>query len=228
MDNNFNIPCSGGNNSDNENELNSELASKLKRPRKKKQLPNRNFMSPTISAANKASVPKKKSLGERNETLDAVEQHFGSKPMTCSVVDSDDDAERDFVGSKPYDPVKNYVSPRTKFLRYSPDRRRKILSLQENVKDRVEVSTDFDAGSIGIPELQDSCSGQESSEPVERLKEGDVYDDGRQDVSATSENFVEEEVVNDDSYVIQEENKTSEVVETEYVDAGIVDDSNQK
>ncbi|MFS7965440.1 hypothetical protein Hanom_Chr09g00762271 [Helianthus anomalus] len=220
-------------------------------------------MSPTISAANKASVPKKKILGERNETLDAVEQHFGLKPMTCSVVDSDDDAERDFVGSKPYDPVKNYVSPKPNFLRYNPDMRRKILSQQENVKDWVEVSTDFDAGSIGIPELQDSCSGQESMEeardvssesedesgdecgseydlslsevvygpirePVERLKEGDVYDDGRQDVFATSENFVEDEAENDDSYVIQEENKTSEVVETEYVDAETVDVSNQK
>ncbi|KAJ0709586.1 hypothetical protein HanOQP8_Chr09g0346111 [Helianthus annuus] len=285
-------------------------------------------MSPTISAANKASLPKKKILGERNnETLDAVEQHFRSKPVKC---DSDDDVEKDFVGLKPYDPVKNYLSPRPKFLRYNPDRRRKILSLQENVEDRVEVSTDFDAGSIGIPELQDSCSGQESVEEardvssesedesgdecgseddeeemvefvedrccsvkglfkfvfvvialvlmtqaicsmnntpspshsldsvlgfngslnhvydlslskvvygpirepvflVERLKEGDVYDDGRQDVSATSEEFVEDEAENDDSDEVlrEEENKTSEVVETEYVDAETVDDSNQ-
>ncbi|KAF5793309.1 hypothetical protein HanXRQr2_Chr09g0416001 [Helianthus annuus] len=305
MDNNFNKSSSGGNKSDNENELN---------PRKK-QLPSRNFMSPTISAANKASLPKKKILGERNnETLDAVEQHFWSKPVKC---DSNEDVERDFIGLKPYDPVKNYLSPRPKFLRYNPDRRRKILSLQENVEDRVEVSTGFDAGSIGIPELQDSCSGQESVEEardvssesedesgdecgseddeeemvefvkdrccsvkgffkfvfvvialvlmtqaicsmntplpsqnvdsvlgfngslnhvyglslsevvfgpirepvflVERLKEGDVYDDGRQDVSATSEEFVEDEA----------ENKTSEVVETEYLDAETVDDSNQ-
>ncbi|KAM0004658.1 hypothetical protein Hdeb2414_s0007g00234121 [Helianthus debilis subsp. tardiflorus] len=110
-------------------------------------------MSPTISATNKAFVPKKKILGERNETLDVVEQHCGSKPVKCSVVDSDDDMERDFVGSKPYDPVKNYLSPKPKFLRYNPDRRREILSLQENVEeDRVEVSTDFDAGSIGIPD----------------------------------------------------------------------------
>ncbi|MFS7974314.1 hypothetical protein Hanom_Chr09g00867201 [Helianthus anomalus] len=321
MNNNFNKPCSGGNKSDNENELNPELASKLKSPRKN-QLPSRNFMSPTISAANKASLPKKKILGERNnETLDAVEQHFRSKPVKC---DSDDDVERDFVGLKPYDPVKNYLSPRPKFLRYNPDRRRKILSLQENVEGRVEVSTDFDAGSVGIPELQDSCSGQEYAEEardvssksedesgdecgseddeeemvefvedrccsvkgffkfvfvaialvlmtqaicsmntpspshsldsgwglngslshvygvslsevvygpirepvflVERLKDGDVYNDGRQDVSATSEEFVEDEAENDDS---DEENKTSEVVETEYVDAETVDDSNQ-
>ncbi|KAJ0751645.1 hypothetical protein HanPI659440_Chr09g0315251 [Helianthus annuus] len=156
-----------------------------------------------------------------------------------------------------------YLSPRPKSLRYNPDRRRKILCLQENVEDQVEVSTDFDAGSIGIPELQDSCSGQESveeardvssesedesgdecgseydlslyevvygpiREPIERLKEGDVYDDGRQDVSAISGEFVEDEAENDDSDVIQEENKTSEVVETEYVDAETVDDSNKK
>ncbi|KAJ0616979.1 hypothetical protein HanIR_Chr02g0096461 [Helianthus annuus] len=80
-------------------------------------------MSPTISATNKAYVPKKKILGERNKTLDAVEQHFGSKLMKCSVVDSDDVVERDFVGSKPFDPVKNYLSPRPKFLRYNLDRR---------------------------------------------------------------------------------------------------------
>ncbi|KAJ0755535.1 hypothetical protein HanPI659440_Chr09g0359031 [Helianthus annuus] len=328
MDNNFNKPCSGGNKSDNENELNPELASKLKSPRKK-QLPSRNFMSPTISAANKASLPKKKILGERNnETLDAVEQHFRSKPVKC---DSDENVERDFIGLKPYDPVKNYLSPRPKFLRYNPDRRRKILSLQENVEDRVEISTDFDAGSVGIPELQDSCSGQESVEEarvvssesedesgdecgseddeeemvefvedrccsvkgffkfvfvvialvlmtqaicsmnhtpspsqnvdsvlgfngslnhvyglslsevvygpirepvflVERMKEGDVYDDGRQDVSATSEEFVEDEAENDviqDEVLREEENKTSGAVETEYVDAETVDDSNK-
>ncbi|KAL8231779.1 hypothetical protein R6Q57_001557 [Mikania cordata] len=143
-----------------------------------KQLPTKNFMSPTISAAIKASVPKKKILGERNETLDPVERSrlkssysFGSRSEQSSVVDSDGDMEKDLVGGpclQPYDPVTNYLSPRPKFLRYNPNRRRKkILILQENGGDRVKISTYFDAGNaIHSSDLHlgfsDSCSQQES------------------------------------------------------------------
>ncbi|GJR18543.1 putative harbinger transposase-derived nuclease domain-containing protein [Tanacetum coccineum] len=48
---------------------------------------------------------------------------FGSKAGKFLVV-GDADGE---VGLKPYDPIKNYLSPRPKFLRYNPNRRRKIL-----------------------------------------------------------------------------------------------------
>ncbi|KAI3766556.1 hypothetical protein L2E82_16620 [Cichorium intybus] len=148
----------GGNN---ENELTPEIAAKLKKP----QLPTKNFMSPTICTANKAAVSKKKVLAERNETLEVAEQtslvrssSFGSKSVKSPVVNSDSDVQ------KPYDPINNYLSPRPKFLRYNPDRRRKIFVLQEN-EDSVKNSNSFDAGlelggdSTGFV---DSCSPNES------------------------------------------------------------------
>ncbi|KAL8250126.1 hypothetical protein R6Q59_033819 [Mikania micrantha] len=157
--------------------MNLELTSKLK-THGNKQLHTKNFMNPTISAAIKASVPRKKILGERNETLDTVERSrlkssysFGSRSEQSSVVDSDGDMEKDLVSGpclQPYDPVTNYLSPRPKFLRYNPNRRRKkILILQENDGDRVKISTYFDAGNaIHSSDLHlgfsDSCSQQES------------------------------------------------------------------
>ncbi|GKD40199.1 hypothetical protein Tco_1260406, partial [Tanacetum coccineum] len=70
-------------------------------------------------------VVKKKKKKKRVET-------FGSKAGKFPVV-GDADGE---VGLKLYDPVKNYLSPRPKFLRYNPNRRRKIL--KENDEERVE------------------------------------------------------------------------------------------
>lgn len=118
----------------NENELNPEMASRLKGPNKKK-LTTKHFMSPTLSAAIKANVPKKRILTERNETLDVEPNSlvrslssFGSKPVKFEVVDMGNDD----VNLKPYDPIKNYLSPRPKFLRYNPNRRRNASILKGN------------------------------------------------------------------------------------------------
>lgn len=177
------------NDGNNENELNPEMASKLNRH----QSPNKNFMSPTICTANKVTVPKKKVLAERNETLDVVEQQnlrrssgFSSKAVKSPIVD--DNAQ------KPYDPITNYLSPRPKFLRYNPNRRRKIL-LQED-EDSVRNSSSFDAelelggDSYGFV---DSCSQKESVDEVddEINKEGEC----EEDEESEAEDEEEEEIV---------------------------------
>ncbi|XP_016475907.1 uncharacterized protein LOC107797522 isoform X1 [Nicotiana tabacum] len=114
------------------------------------------FMSPTISAASKASVPiRKKILAERNEISSSCESHprnkasnLGSKtnslnstshhrsgklPISNSysyASESDNDQENNFVvdsSYKPYDPLTNYLGPRPKYLRYKPNRGRPII-----------------------------------------------------------------------------------------------------
>ncbi|PWA81548.1 hypothetical protein CTI12_AA185040 [Artemisia annua] len=186
----------GGND---ENEMNPDMVLKSKGViSTKKNIAGKHFMSPTISAANK-----KKILTERNENNDVVEQNsvvwsssFGSKAVKFPVV-GDVDGE---VGLKPYDPVKNYTSPRPKFLRYNPNRRRKIL--KENDEDSVRNSTnssinascglELGMGSLGTT---DSSCQKESVERVENVidKEGEVDDDEGDESEDDEEEVVEYE-----------------------------------
>ncbi|KAL4583816.1 hypothetical protein LXL04_008400 [Taraxacum kok-saghyz] len=179
----------GGNN---ENEQNPEMASKLK-----KQLPTKNFMSSTICTANKATVPKKKILGERNETLDVVEQPSLGRSSSFdsrSVRSPGNDAQ------KPYDPINNYLSPRPKFLRYNPNRRRKIYVHQGN-EESVGNSNAFDAG-LPYPGMElggnssgfaDSCSKKESAEQDVVNDEGECEED-EEGESEEEEEEEEEEI----------------------------------
>ncbi|KAG5619206.1 hypothetical protein H5410_019030 [Solanum commersonii] len=110
----------------------------------------KNFMSPTISAASKASIPiRKRILAERNElsttceTLPHKAPNVGSKTSSlnstshCSgklpiasysyASESENDQENNSVvdsSYKPYDPLTNDLGPRPKYLRYQPNRRR--------------------------------------------------------------------------------------------------------
>ncbi|KAI3727269.1 hypothetical protein L1987_67081 [Smallanthus sonchifolius] len=177
----------GGNKSNNENDLNPEMGFELKSSCKK-QLPAKSFMKPTISTAIKATIPTKKILSERNETVEQPSlqrsSSFGSKPVRFSVFDSDGDVKEDFVG-KPYDPVLNYLSPRPKFLRYNPNRRRTILDLQENDEDRVMVSdcipsSGLESG-LGSSVTSDSCSQQESVEEAHAVNNEENEDENGED-----------------------------------------------
>nr|XP_043617075.1 uncharacterized protein LOC122588923 [Erigeron canadensis] len=144
-------------------------------------------MSPTISAAIKANcnnnnnnVSVKKILAERNETLDVVKpnsvirrsSNFDSKVVKFSGFDAcyGENVEKGLVGKsslQPYDPIKNYLSPRPKFLRYNPDRRRKTLNLRESVEDCVKSSSSFDVGNgNGNGELPSSGLELESGSGV--------------------------------------------------------------
>ncbi|KAK1434153.1 hypothetical protein QVD17_11071 [Tagetes erecta] len=197
---NFNTSIKGGNKSNNENELNPQMNCRLKSP-SKKQLPTKNFMSPTISAAVKASgAPRKKILGERNETVESTSlqrsSSFGSKSVRSSVVDYDDVVEKCFVGEsglQPYDPVKNYLSPRPKFLRYNPNRRRnRIMNLQENNdEDQVKISTYYKAGSCSPQEYVDEAPDAKNEVEDENGEECEGEDDDDDDEEEMDE-FVED------------------------------------
>lgn len=110
----------------------------------------KNFMSPTISAASKASIPiRKKILAERNELSTTCESlphkasNVGSKTSSLNSTshrsgklpiasysyasESENDQENNSVvdsSYKPYDPLTNDLGPRPKYLRYQPNRRR--------------------------------------------------------------------------------------------------------
>lgn len=127
----------------------SKLHSSLKKP------PIKHFMSPTVSAASKASAPRNKVLVERNEALNSTETHHNNttnlyskiSPL-CSTDSSvsnrvtpvqsrgseSDDEQNTCVSdsSLAYDPLTNSLSPRPKFLRYKPNRRREIFLGEEN------------------------------------------------------------------------------------------------
>ncbi|GKD54398.1 hypothetical protein Tco_1287785 [Tanacetum coccineum] len=117
-------------------------------------------------------VVKKKKKKKRVET-------FGSKAGKFPVV-GDADGE---VGLKLYDPVKNYLSPRPKFLRYNPNRRRKILKENDEGSVRNSTNSSINAGcnlELGVGSLgtTNSSSQKESVERVKNViaKEGEVDD----------------------------------------------------
>ncbi|KAK4349900.1 hypothetical protein RND71_029213 [Anisodus tanguticus] len=119
----------------------------------------KNFMSPTISASSKASIPiRKKILSERNEisssceslpphkasnlgsktkSLNSTSHHSGKLPISSYSYASEPENDHEInsvVDSsyKPYDPLTNDLGPRPKYLRYKPNRRRMtFLDLQK-------------------------------------------------------------------------------------------------
>nr|GEY80467.1 FK506-binding protein 5-like [Tanacetum cinerariifolium] len=105
---------------------------------------------------------------------------FGSKTRKFPVV-GDADGE---VGLKQYDLVKNYFPPRPKFLRYNPNRRRKILKENDEGSIRNSTNSSINAGcnlELGVGSLGTTNSSSQK-EFVKRVKnmiarEGEVDDD---------------------------------------------------
>lgn len=117
----------------------------------------KHFMSPTTSASSKVIAPRKKVLSERNEIADNSE---GSVSVN---VDS---------SLSPYDPLPYHPSPRPKFLRYKPNRRREIvLSCENEAK-----------GSISL-----SCKKDEKADLVSVSQEGEEIDEGEEEVEEEEE-----------------------------------------
>ncbi|KAL9460620.1 hypothetical protein AB3S75_003756 [Citrus x aurantiifolia] len=110
----------------------------------------KHFMSPTISASSKAIAPRKKVLAERNENAD-------NSDLSVNVDSS----------LSPYDP-----SPRPKFLRYKPNRRREIFLRCENEAN----------GSISLP-----CTKDEKADFVCVSQEGEELDEGEGEVEEEEE-----------------------------------------
>ncbi|XP_074285367.1 uncharacterized protein LOC141610948 [Silene latifolia] len=138
------------------------------------QQKNKNFMSPTISASSKFnSTPNKKVLGElkspKSDLGKLGNSNSGSRkslpkiPLISpkNVVHSPKTNDEFVHGDDsvlPYDPLTNYLSPRPRFLRYRPNRRREIL-----VKTGEKTDTDSDSDSDSCI---DSLSKEESEEIV--------------------------------------------------------------
>ncbi|XAR67669.1 hypothetical protein NMG60_11002517 [Bertholletia excelsa] len=173
-----------------------EMGGKLQQNPKKPPL--KPFMAPTISAVPKASLPRKKILAERNESADSHHQNTPDFDHKCSlnnsgrsssirsrVRDSDNEQNISFsdLSSNPYDPLTNYLSPRPKFLRYRPNRRRNFF-LQQKQEIREEddgagsLADDVHGDSISFP--QEGYGEQEANEEIDMIVtvENEVVDEG--------------------------------------------------
>nr|GMD33767.1 uncharacterized protein LOC109192494 isoform X2 [Ipomoea batatas] len=97
---------------------------------------NRHFISPPMSEASKTAVRGKNILGERNGAdSNSGRSSLGISSQSCASGSNDDEENSSFVAdssSNQYDPLTNYLSPRPKYLRYKPNRRREILLHLEN------------------------------------------------------------------------------------------------
>ncbi|TMW84565.1 hypothetical protein EJD97_024931 [Solanum chilense] len=168
----------------------------------------KNFMSPTISAASKASIPmRKKILAERNELSTTCESlphkasNVGSKTNSlnstshCSgklpistysyASESDNDQENNSVvdsSYKPYDPLTNDLGPRPKYLRYQPNRRRGTF-LDPKKSDEDQGSLQHTHDPSNLPEISN----------LELENDEDVVEDSVEDDEEEMEEDVDRE-----------------------------------
>ncbi|XP_015070852.1 uncharacterized protein LOC107015176 [Solanum pennellii] len=168
----------------------------------------KNFMSPTISAASKASIPiRKKILAERNElsttceslphkasnvgsktnSLNSTSHRSGNLPISTYsyASESDNDQENNSVvdsSYKPYDPLTNDLGPRPKYLRYQPNRRRGTFLDPKK--------SDEDQGSL--QQTQDPSNLPEISN-LELENDEDVVEDSVEDDEEEMEEDVDRE-----------------------------------
>lgn len=184
-----------------------------------KKLTQKHYMSPTISAASKAIIPKKKILAERNEASESIfsepvvqkTSNLESKPTSSNSVTGKSDIaspqgfepndnEENVVADgslRPYDPLTNYLSPRPKFLRYKPNRRQEIFHRLENE----------------IPEGKDGLSSTSGSSESQKVsdEESDSGSGHGSLISSTQEDAKQ------DHEEIEESDEENEEVEEEEV-----------
>lgn len=184
-----------------------------------KKLTQKHYMSPTISAASKAIIPKTKILAERNEASESIfsepvvqkTSNLESKPTSSNPVTEKSDIaspqgfepndnEENVVADgslRPYDPLTNYLSPRPKFLRYKPNRRQEIFHRLENE----------------IPEGKDGLSSTSGSSESQKVsdEESDSGSGHGSLISSTQEDAKQ------DHEEIEESDEENEEVEEEEV-----------
>ncbi|XP_022859350.1 uncharacterized protein LOC111380109 isoform X2 [Olea europaea var. sylvestris] len=178
-----------------------QMISKLHYPKKPVA---KHFMSPTISASSKVSVPRKKILAERNEYSSLSDTqiwktqdmdmknsigHYDLSPSwfipskNCDRVSNDDGVVTD-SSLKPYDPLTNYLSPRPKYLRYHPNKRRLIF--HRKVSESREGKDGTGPGEEeSLADAQDSLVHAQENE--ENLVEVDGNTDDDDDVEENEE-----------------------------------------
>ncbi|KAE8705169.1 hypothetical protein F3Y22_tig00110430pilonHSYRG00357 [Hibiscus syriacus] len=134
------------------------------------------FMSPTVRAASNISFPRKKVLGERNESpgSNPTITHFSkspsidSKPLPKNISKDSQKNSPNLHPKKPYDPLKNYLSPRPQFLRYNPDRRKDILlrlEMKDNEGDDCSAESD-EADTVSSDNSSLASSSSQEDEEV--------------------------------------------------------------
>ncbi|KAL6568204.1 hypothetical protein OROHE_003888 [Orobanche hederae] len=203
-------PSSTGENDENDSSQDKMIP---KSHNQKKTTASKHFMSPTISAASKAAPPKKKILYERNEnssSSDVRSQRTSfpdrkNSPRSSIISHSDrhssriispydlasefgDDVDTDFVDNssvKAYDPVRNYLSPRPKYLRFNPNRRHEIFNRLE----KEESDDSFDSQEVNDEEIKGSSVSPSKESVVYPEKENHMEGDGK----STCSNDQEEE-----------------------------------
>ncbi|CAI9773590.1 unnamed protein product [Fraxinus pennsylvanica] len=195
-------PSGSGENNENDTSQ-DQMNSKLHNPKK---LVAKHFMSPTKSASSKIAFPKKKILAERienssfsdtqiqktpdlemkNSPLNSSIGHSGQSSSwfipskNCAHVSNDNGVVVD-SSLKPYDPYTNYLSPRPKYLRYDPNKRRMIfhrkLSESREGKDGKEIHKGVGEEESSADSLDSSVSAQEKEENTEEVDDN-IDDDG--------------------------------------------------
>ncbi|KAH9619516.1 hypothetical protein KSS87_017188 [Heliosperma pusillum] len=174
---------------------------------KNSQQKNKNFMSPTISASSKFnSSSNKKIFGEwkspRSDLCKLGNSNSGSRkslpkiplispknvvhsPKNNDELVHDDGSVIDSC-DVPYDPLTNYLSPRPKFLRYRPNRRREIL-----VKSDHDSDSDSDSLRDSIDSQGSSCIDSLSKKEIEEIVISDkqvvVLDEEEEDLDEYEE-----------------------------------------
>ncbi|KAK4427280.1 hypothetical protein Salat_1496900 [Sesamum alatum] len=192
-----------------------------------KEVGGKNFMSPTISAASKAvPPPRKKILADRNENstpcdaqnhrksnLDMKKSPRNSSSISCfdrspsrvvslqnNSCEPSDDEDTNFLADLPsnvYDPVKNYTSPRPKYLRFNPNRRREILDRLEK-EGREDLISSFDSKEVNgeegssPQEIKNSCFSPAEESLVKPKNEGNT-DEEDDNIGGDCEEEEEEE-----------------------------------
>lgn len=185
-----------------------------------KKLTQKHYMSPTISAASKAIIPKKKILAERNEASESIfsepvvqkTSNIESKTTSSNpVMEKSNIAspqgfepngnEKNVVADgslRPYDPLTNYLSPRPKFLRYKPNRRQEILHRLENEIPEGKDGLSSTSGSSESQKVSDeeSDSGSGHGSLISSTQEGSRQQEHEEIEESDGENEeVEEEKV---------------------------------
>ncbi|XP_012856673.1 PREDICTED: histone-lysine N-methyltransferase SETD1B-like [Erythranthe guttata] len=195
-------PSSTGEN--NENESSQDKTT----PKFKKMAP-KHFMSPTISASSKAAS-RKKVLSERNDSdsEDHVEKSYfvmssnslASRSSSRIVISSYDHASSE--PDKGYDPQRNYLSPRPKYLRFNPNRRHEIFNRLE----KQDLDSSF--------ESKEASDEVESASSVEEVKDSSLSSPAKENfLKMKNEENLEEE---------EEEEEEEEIKERGWCFKGVV------
>ncbi|XP_010665889.2 uncharacterized protein LOC104883134 [Beta vulgaris subsp. vulgaris] len=161
------VSASGNNENESENQRNSQQKTK-------------NFMAPTFSTASKILNPKKKILSEwkppNPDSISSKVSSFDSAENDLGKNSDNYNEDETFVpdsSTTPYDPVTNYLSPRPKFLRYNPNRKRRIVPLTLSPSVSSDSQSSFSAESSRKKQKCEQEIMEEDMEEEEVIEEQD-------------------------------------------------------